>query len=116
MRQEINKILAKYGEEIGVEFTAGNASYTLDFATIKLNIKVNEKSEAAKEKEENAMLSKLFGFEESIIGKSFRVNGDRMTIIEINSRNKKYPIIVKNSKNGKQYKMIPEYVKAKLSV
>lgn len=117
MHQEINKVLAKYGQEIGVAFTAGNASYTAASATIKLNITVVEKSDAVKEQEEeaNAMMSRLFGFDENIVGKSFKTHGDTMTIIRIDHKKRKYPIIMQSALDGKTYKMIPEYIKSKLS-
>ena len=115
LRHETNNELARLGNEYGVKFEAGGASYTIDSATFKLTMKVRELSKTAKaEKDEtNEMLSQMYGFKENIVGRTFTHKGEQLTIIAIDPKKPKYPVIV--ARRTGQYKMTVDAVKILLT-
>lgn len=116
IREDINKALEPVGEKYGVKLTAGNASYTENNFTLKLEgAAVKEDGTvAAKDAEAFKRHAHLYGLSPDDLGRKFTSQGKEFTITGLNTKSGKYPIIGRDS-NGKGYKFGADMVKFFLS-
>ncbi len=87
-------------ENIKIEFS--DFRYNDLFYTSTMKVISTENPNRQNEFYEN--LCKNVGFTQNIIGLQFDGKSGRNEIINIKTRNRKYPVIVKNLRDGKQYK------------
>lgn len=111
LRSDIEKALEKVAAGYGVTFKALNASYLGGEATIKLQIVAKGgKTRAAIEFEQ---LAESYGLKASDLNRSFEADGKTFTVIGLNQRKAKQPIILQGS-DGKQYNGGEAWVARKL--
>ncbi len=101
LRPEIEHAILTVMDDHGLSAELGNASYSADKATFKLNIVTGDGSEA-KEKEWN-MYARMFDLPENLIGKSFKNKGRTFTIVGIAPRSRKFPVLVERD-DGREFK------------
>lgn len=109
VQSKIKKLLLEVAKEENVEITFGNCQYNAAYYKSAMTVTSKEKSE----KVENIFitLSKRMGFTQNIIGMTFDAKScGKVTITDIQTKNRKYPIIGK-SDTGKGYKFTTDQVK-----
>lgn len=118
-RNAVLKALEGVEKEYGIKVDYRGGKYDKTKLTSKFEFTIVS-PEASKESA-NAVQKKwdlyapMYGLKASDFGKSFPgVKGGTMTIIDINTRRSKYPIVAKSSLDGKSYIFPDEFVKRML--
>lgn len=116
LRVSISTALEALGKQLGVKFTAGNASHTQGFSDIKLNIAVIDSTGHASTKEEHVFkeLAKFYGLEATDLNRKFKHASGIMKIVGLKQSSRKNPILVE-CENKKRYKMDATSVKSLLT-
>lgn len=108
IKQSIEKI--EKSENVKIQF--GSCSYNPAMYRTQMTVSTNEKSDKVEKVRE--IESKKMGFTQNIIGMKFTGKQcGEVTITDIKTRNRKYPIIAV-TKEGKGYKFTSDQVKAYL--
>lgn len=113
IRQEMDSALAEIAAKHGMSMQVGKISY--DDVSFKAEVKANVVSNDGtnlKAKNDWDCYCSMFNLDKSDFGSTFKQNGEVFEIVEIKPRNRKYPIIARNSKG--QYKFKAETVREKL--
>ena len=104
IRSELEGWLETFGEEMGIIVEVGNARFTPESVTFKLNARIADedglKSMAQLEFEAHA---EQFGLKTDDYERKFKRCGKLITIVGIKPRSYKYPILGRTS-TGKVYK------------
>jgi hypothetical protein len=112
IREEIDAALADLSEQHGISINAGNATYSDNTITFKLELQI-EGFDPLKDAFEKS--SEWFGLKPEDYGREF-VKGVRLyKIVGLKPRNRKYPIICQDMKTGKHYKLPEAAVQAALA-
>ena len=113
IRLQIDAALADLGEQHGISINAGNATYSDNTITFKLELQI-EGFDPLKDAFEKSC--EWFGLKPEDYGREF-VKGVRLyKIVGLKPRNRKYPIICQDMKTGKHYKLPEADVQAALGV
>ena len=106
VQEKIKLAIAQIEKEEQVKINFGTCSYTNKDYTTRMKVTTLAKDEATMSAvgNVNTMMSKRYGFQENIIGKSFTNQRGTHTIVEFKTSNRKYPIITECT-DGKRYKM-----------
>lgn len=96
---EIEQALAPILEKYGLSLANKSIRYDTSSITAKLELETAEGTEKAA-KAQDAMLESVFPAAD---GRRCLINGTVMEIVGVRPSAKKYPIIVKSVKDGKQY-------------
>jgi len=111
IRQELNKTLETLGKKLGLSISAGNASFSPENATFKLNVATlaNDGTVKSKEAESFKNLATLYGLKPEMLNTTFKsYSGESFEIIGLAARSNKYPVLAKNILSGKtQYFKFP---------
>ena len=112
VQEKIKLAITQIEKEEQVKINFGTCSYTNKDYTTRMKVTTLAKDQATMSAvgNVNTMMSKRYGFQENIIGKTFTNKRGTHTITEFKTSNRKYPIITTCS-NGKSYKMSPTQVK-----
>jgi hypothetical protein len=109
IRNRINETLESLGEELGITFEAGNASFSEKNGNFKLNMVIGsgeEASENSAEAEDFRRHAVLWGLSPDDLGKTVtNFDGDQFVIVGAKPRSKKYPILAQKISDGKTYKL-----------
>jgi len=108
VQSKIKKAIAQIEKEENVKISFGNIRYNSAYYTSQIKVSTLEKTEKVTSVYES--ICKSLGFTQNVIGMKFMSNGKEMEIIDIKTRNRKFPIITKTNEN-KQYKMTVGQVK-----
>ncbi len=108
-RTELDAVLEKFGEKIGVELTSGGIRFQKENCTIKLEAVI-----VGKDSREVKALAFYSKFKENDIIKVKQLG--EIYIKGYNRKARKYPYMVETVKGGKRYKMSEAQVAARLSV
>lgn len=113
IQREIRLAVAKIERENNVKISFGAQRYTQTEYGTRMTVKTTEKSKATvkAKSSENLTISRMYGFQKNIVGKSFMSNGKTFVITEFKTRNRKYPIIASNG--GRSYKFTVQSIKSK---
>jgi hypothetical protein len=93
LRDDIDAALKAVGDKHGVALRAGNASYTATNATFKLEVSTSFNR-----------FCTLYGFKPENLGATFQNRGVTFTLIGLDRKSRKYPVLARNAKDGKTYK------------
>lgn len=104
LRDELNAALVPLAKELGCTIHAGNASYSDNTVTFKVEVAVEGYD---REKEEYEQLCLLYRLKADQRGEAFNYNGHHYTLAGISAKARKFPIIAKRD-DGKRYKL-PEH-------
>jgi len=105
LRAKIAIVLKSVENDLDIKISVGSITYSdTDF---KLQLSGVDAIAGADNFLEAEFLSKcgMYGFKPEHLGQKIRIGGDVHTIIGIKARNRKYPIITRNLKNNKEYKL-----------
>lgn len=89
----------------GISVDIGINENTLSKLSIKIDIIDEEKNDIVK-----LIDFKKIGINHNIIGMEFTDRGSKFKIVDVNVRNRKYPIIIKRTIGGKMLKAGKDYV------
>lgn len=109
-REDFADTVKDLEKKYGFKIQLGNVSYDTEHFTSKLNVSLSNANPNKKYEETFKSLHKLYGLDESYLGKVFESNGISLTFIGLDSKKRNYPCICKGS-NGKQYKLSPAQLK-----
>lgn len=118
LRPKILAALKELGEELGVGFSLGNASYSPENATFKLNIGVIAENGTAKTPEAAAFerMASTLGFKPEDLGKVFVSQGVAYKISGYKATRRKYPISATRVHDEKGFKFTVAQVKLALGL
>lgn len=102
IRVELNKVLAKYGADVNLEFTLGNINFTSGDFRVKLEGKVK-----GAETRDDKVLDRMIS--QHNLSRNSRCGA---TLVGYNSRAHRYPFLYKES-SGKTYKAALSSVRIK---
>jgi hypothetical protein len=108
VQKKIKAAIAQIEKDENVKISFGNIRYNSAYYTSQLKVSTLEKTEKVTSVLES--ICRNLGFTQNVIGMKFMSNGREMEIIDIKTRNRKFPIIVKTIDN-KQYKMTVSQIK-----
>ena len=116
IRERINQALESLGEELNVSFATGNARYTPDSATFKLNVSIIDSGGVALRPEvtDFNIYASRYGLKPSDLGRKFRTYSGLYEITGCRPRSPKYPILGKDVNSGKAFKFAPHSIKHNL--
>lgn len=105
---KIKQAIANIEKEENVKITFGNISYNSAYYTSKIKVTSLDDTPEVKKVFKSECAS--IGLPQNVIGMKFRKESDIFEITEIKLRNRKYPVIAKNT-SGKFYKFSVSSVK-----
>ena len=108
VQSKIKAAIAQIEKEENVKISFGNIRYNSAYYTSQLKVTTLEKNEKVKGVYES--ICRSLGFTQDVVGMTFTQGSTQYEIIEIKTRNRKYPVIAK-TKSGKQYKFSVPMVK-----
>lgn len=106
LRSEIDVALKSLGDKYGIAFQAGNASFTYNNATFKLECNtIGVGGEVIdKDMAEFKSYGSMYGLKDTDLGRLINYNGNIYTVKGLRSSSKKFPIIAKRQ-DGKMFKL-----------
>lgn len=105
LRTDIDRDLAALGEKHGLKIHAGNASYTENSVTFKVECLLDGFDKQADDFGKSCF---LFDLSEDAYGKHFKFRGQTYALVGLKPRSPKYPII--GARAGNRYKLPEEAV------
>ena len=108
VQSKIKAAIAQIEKEENVKISFGGIRYNSAYYTSQIKVSTLEKNEKVKGVYES--ICRSLGFTQDVVGMSFISRGIPHEIIDIKTRNRKYPIIAK-TKDGKQYKFSVSSIK-----
>lgn len=109
VQAKIKAAIAQIEKEENVKISFGNIRYNSAYYTSQLKVSTLEKNEKVKGVYES--ICRSLGFTQDVVGMTFTKGSTQYEIIDIKTRNRKYPVIAK-TKSGKQYKFAVSTVKS----
>jgi hypothetical protein len=105
LRDEMNAALQAVATKHGIQITAKNGTFSPTAFTLKFEAAVIGSSGVAETKEREAFkqLAELYSLKADWLDKSFNHGSDSYTIIGLNSRKHKRPVLCQQKANGKVY-------------
>lgn len=106
IQDKIKSMIKEIEKEEEVKITFGTCRYSTSEYNTTMKVVTNAKDEKTLNtvNSANESLSKAYGFKSNIIGKTFMSRGQKHTIVEFKTRNRKYPIISECKGTGAKYK------------
>jgi hypothetical protein len=106
IQDKIKSMIKEIEKEEEVKITFGTCRYSTSEYNTTMKVETNAKDEKTLNtvNSANEGLSKAYGFKSNIIGKTFMSRGQKHTIVEFKTRNRKYPIISECGGTGAKYK------------
>ena len=96
-------------QEEGVSISFGSIKYNSAYYSAAMKVSTTEKNEKVDGIYES--MCKRLGFTQNVIGMTFQGNTGEMTITDIKTKNRKYPVIAQ-AKSGTSYKYSVEHIKS----
>lgn len=108
IQDKIKRALAQIEIEENVSIEFGSARFNVAYYLTLMTVKTKEKSDSV-EKAYKGVCQRL-GFTQNIMGMKFQSNNGIYEIVDIQTKNRKYPIIA-TSPNGTRYKYSVAHIK-----
>ena len=107
LREELNTALKALGEKYGVNIHAGNASYSDELCTFKVELATIGANglKASKAGEDFKRYAKRLNMKEEHLGQEFKMNGKVFVLTGFKPRASKFPFIATNKADGQSYKL-----------
>ena len=102
IQNKIRKALSEIGSEENVKITFGTSRYDASFYTNTMRVTSTEESKEVVKAQESTCIR--LGLPANVIGMLFSHNHGQYKVVDIKTRNRKYPVIVENLKTNKRYK------------
>ena len=109
IQRKIQEAIANIAKEENVTINFESIRYNASHYTSRMKVTTNEKTPEVKKI--NKSVSSRYGFKQDIVGMEFESGGKIHKIIDIKTRNRKYPIITECN-DGKSYKFGSDRVKS----
>ena len=106
LREKIEAALAPVAAELDLTFRMGGIRYTTENCTVKIEVATKGEGGEAKDKYAVAFTreAKWFDLDPADLGKVVHAYGDTFTIVGLNTRARKNPVIIRRVKDGKTFK------------
>ena len=108
IQSKIKLAISKIEQEENVKIDFSSVRFNVAHYTTQMSVKTLDKTESV-----DSVLKSIcvkLGFTQNIIGMTFDGTNGMYEIIDIQTRNRRYPVIVKSS-DGKKYKYSVEHIK-----
>lgn len=108
IQSKIKLAISKIEQEENVKIEFSSVRFNVAHYTTQMSVKTLDKTESV-----DSVLKSIcvkLGFTQNIIGMTFDGTNGMYEIIDIQTRNRRYPVIVKSS-DGKKYKYSVEHIK-----
>ena len=113
IRPEIDKALEELGDKFGVEIKAGNARYTGNQVTFKLEASLvkDDGSTFDPKRDEFSRICGRYGLQASDLDRVIETTrGQKIKIIGLNPKRRKYPVLIEDLMRGKEYIATPDQI------
>jgi hypothetical protein len=110
IQQQLKKAIEKVEKDNNVKISFGNITYNNAYYTTKM--KVISKDDSSEVSNVFELICKRLGFTQNIIGMQFKGRNGIFEIVDIKTRNHKYPVIAESKSDGKMYKYTVKHVKS----
>jgi len=111
IQDKIKLAIAKIEKEENVSISFSSSSFTSAYYTTKMKVQSLEKVEEVLTVHDSDC--RIVGFTQNVVGMSFISSGCSYKIVDIKTRNRKYPVIAERS-DGRKYKFPVDHVKVLL--
>ena len=108
VQDKIKAAIAQIEKEEGVSISFGSIKYNSAYYSATMKVSTTEKSEKVDSIYEG--ICRRLGFTQNVIGMTFQGNTGEMTITDIKTKNRKYPVIAQ-TKSGTSYKYSVDSIK-----
>lgn len=95
VQAKIKAAIAKIEKEENVSISFGSIKYNSAYYSTSMKVSTTEKNEKVNSVHES--VCRRLGFTQNIIGMKFTGNKGEMTIIEVRTKNRKYPVIAQGT-------------------
>lgn len=104
---DLSQALVAIAEKHGVQIKVGSGSFTSDNATVKVEIAAIASDGTAKTKEATDFerYATSYGLKPEDLGKTFSYGGKEYTLVGAKPRSTKYPLLAKDNRSGKTFKL-----------
>lgn len=109
IQAKIKAAISQIEKEENVKINFGSIRYNSAYYTSQIKVLTLDKNEKVKGVYES--ICRSLGFTQDVVGMIFTQGSTQYEIIDIKTRNRKYPVIAK-TKSGKQYKFSVSTVKS----
>lgn len=110
IQKQLSKAIEKIEKDNNVKIDFGSISYNSAYYSTKMKVTSTEKSEKVSGVFE--AICKRLGFTQNIIGMQFQGKNGLYEIVDIKTRNRKYPVITESKVDGKMYKYTVNHIKS----
>lgn len=124
IQDKIKSMIKEIEKEEEVKITFGTCRYSSSDYKTTMKVETSSKDETTLNTpypntdeliaDANESLSKAYGFKSNVIGKTFMFRGQKHTIVEFKTRNRKYPIISECKGTGARYKHTTQTIQSYL--
>lgn len=108
VQAKIKAAIAQIEKEESVSISFGSIKYNSAYYSASMKVITTEKSERVDSIYEG--ICRKLGFTQNVIGMTFQGNTGEMTITDIKTKNRKYPVIAQ-AKSGTCYKYSVDHIK-----
>lgn len=110
VQSQIKKAIKEIEDKNNVQIKFGSVSYNSAYYTTTMKVTTTEKSEKVNSIYE--VIYKRLGFTQNIIGMQFQGTNGIYEVVDIKTRNRKYPVIAESKSDGKMYKFSTNHIKS----
>lgn len=110
VQSQIKKAIKEIEDKNNVQIKFGSVSYNSAYYTTTMKVTTTEKSEKVNSVYE--VICKRLGFTQNIIGMQFQGTNGIYEVVDIKTRNRKYPVIAESKSDGKMYKFSTNHIKS----
>jgi hypothetical protein len=116
--EDIDKHLEQIGKKFGIHLKRGSGRFSPDNFSFKIEASIIGKdgTVATREAKDFERYAKMYGLNPKDLGKTFEDwDGKEFEIVGLTTRSPKYPILAKNTMNGKTFKFSEKQVQQALA-
>lgn len=109
LQEKIKSAIEQIAKEENVKIEFGTISFNVSQYRTTMTVTTLEKNE--KIDSVQATICRGLGFTQNVIGMTFKSSSGDFKIIDIKTKNRKYPVIAENVRTGQRYKWSTDQIK-----
>jgi hypothetical protein len=118
LRADVDAALVAVAEKYGVILRCGNGSFADTTAHLKLEVAIGAPGESpalVKARESWRILCVAYGLKAEWLGRTFARTGDRFTVVGLEPKRQKFPVLCRREGDGKMILLAAEDVRLRLN-
>jgi hypothetical protein len=109
LQEKIKSAIEQIAKEENVKIEFGTISFNVSQYRTTMTVTTLEKNE--KIDSVQAAICRSLGFTQNVIDMTFKSSSGDFKIVDIKTKNRKYPVIAENVRTGKRYKWTTDQIK-----